>query len=161
MDTTMMELLEFSPQDLEANRNGYLSEVQNYRLRMKRQRAILTGVAIILVMAFIATFCIFLGNPIMALIGISITICSAAMTGIFARYWMRVSGDIHEGKVLALTGKLEKVVRVQFRMLVYILRMNQGEFVVSKETFNAFQHEAEYKLYRAPYSGALLSAEKI
>jgi hypothetical protein len=159
--------LEFSPDDLEANRAGHLSEMQNYHLRVKRQRSIFIGLALIFVMAFIATLCIFVGqrsdSSVLMIIGIGVTIISAAMTGVFARYWMRVSSDIGENKVLAISGKIELVakVHVRFRTVTYFLRIGQTELMVPKEIFNAFEQGKTYRLYRTPYSGMLLSAEQL
>lgn len=162
----LSQLLNFTPDDLAMNREGKLSEMQDYRLRVRRRRTEVLGVMLVLGSAFIASVCIYLGNrndsPIMTLVGISITICSAALTGVFVRFWLRVNEDIRSGKVLIHSGTLERVLKpVNRRIVTYIIRVDQAEVAVDKETFIAFEHGASYRIYRAPYSGSLLAAERI
>lgn len=162
----LSQLLNFTPDDLVMNREGKLSEMQEYRLRVRRRRTEILGILLVLAGALIATGCIYLGNhndsPIMTLVGIGITICSSALTGVFVRFWLRVSEDIRSGKVLIHSGTLERVLKpVNRRIMTYIIRVDQAEVAIDKETFIAFEHGAPYRIYRAPYSGSLLAAEKI
>lgn len=162
-DMELMRELEFTADDLAANRAGQLSGVQIDRLRVRRKRSIMIGIVIIVVLAFIASLCIFSGmqgSAVLLIIGIGLTLVSAVITGTFARYWMRLSADIRENTVSAFTGQLERVVKpVNQRVVTYLLRVGGAEFVVNKEQFKAFGHEAPYTLYRAKYTGTLLSAE--
>ncbi len=161
-----MPLLEFSADDLAANRDGRLSEMQDYRLRLRLRRSIASGVIMVLVLAFIATLLIFGssrgGSPILSVVGIGLTLCSAAVTGVFARYWMRLNADIRGGTVMIVSGSLERVIKpVNRGVVTYILRIGASEFVVGKETFSAFLHGGHYRVYRTPYTGALLAAEHL
>lgn len=162
-DTELMRELEFTAADLAANRAGQLSETQIDRLRARRKRSILTGIAIMLVLAFIASLCLFggmQGSAVLLIIGAGLTLVSAVITGTFARYWMRLSADIRENTVSAFSGQLERVIKpVNQRVVTYLLRVGGAEFAVNKEQFRAFAHEAPYTLYRAKYTGTLLSAE--
>lgn len=163
-DADLMSLLRFSPDDLESNREGRLSEMQQYYLRVRRQRAILIGLGGILVTAFVATLFIFLGQQddslILNVIGVGITVCGAAITGVFARYWMRLSADIHRGEIAVVRGEIERVLKpINKQIITYILRIGRVEVAVSKETFKAFEHGKSYILYRTPHSGLLLAAE--
>ncbi len=162
-DAALMRELDFTPDDLAANRAGHLSDMQGYRLRLRRMRSVATGVAILVSMAFIASLCIYggvHGSGILLIIGIGLTIVSAAVTGTFARYWLRLSADIRENAVSAFTGPVERVVKpINRRIVSYLLRVGGAEFAVNKETFKLFMHDAPYTLYRAKYTGTLLSAE--
>lgn len=164
-ETTLMQALGFTADDLAQNRAGRLSEMQDYRLRVRRQRAALIGVGIVLVAAVIATGFIFVGrreaNGILSLVGIGVTLCSAALTGVFTRYWLRLNADIRGGKVLAAAGTLQRVVKPLSRSVAnYAIKIGEAEIFVSREAFEAFEHQQPYTLYRAPYTGTLLSVEK-
>jgi hypothetical protein len=161
----LMDLLEFTSDDLQSNREGKLSEMQHYRLRVRRRRAELVGILAIIIGALIATGFIFVGNrnetPILSLIGIAITICVTALMGNIARFWMRLNGDINAGKIAVNSGKLERIMKPVNRSIVYYaVRVDGAEVIVSKEAFDNFEHGAPYTLYRAPYSGTLLSVER-
>lgn len=163
----LMQVLGFDAADLEANRSGLMSEMQHYRLRVRRRQAMGIGLVILLAFAFVATLLIFLGSrgdgsTILTLLGIGLTICSAALGGVFARYWLRLSDDIQEKRVLAARGNLERVIKpVNRRVFNYMIRVGDAEVFVSKEAFDMFEHEQPYVLYRAPYTGTLLSAERV
>ena len=165
--TRLMQSMGFTQDDLAANREGRLSEIQHYNLQVRRQRSVMIGLALILVAAFVATLLIFLGGQddgsvILVLIGIGVTICSAALTGVFARFWMRLTADISDGSVQEYSGKLERVVKpVNRRVVNYMIRVGAAEAFVSKEAFETFEHLLQYRIYRAPHTGALLSAERI
>jgi hypothetical protein len=153
--------LRFTLDDLYDNQSGQLSEVQAYYLRVRRQRSVLIGVAIAVVFAFIATLFLYNATPLRVLIGIGVTLCNAAMLGIFGRYWMRLTGDIRAGTVQAHSGTLERIIKpITRRVLNYILRIHDVDVYVPKDTFDLFEHHATYTLYRTPYTGTLLSAEK-
>ncbi|MCU0497301.1 MAG: hypothetical protein MUF87_08125 [Anaerolineae bacterium] len=162
----LMQSIEFSQDDLKHNQRGELSEMQHYRLRLQRRRTEIIGALIVLVVVVIASGFIYVGNldesPILILIGVGLSICSAAFTGIFARYWLKLTADINGKRVMINSGELERVIKpINRRVITYLIRVNQAEVVVSKEVFKAFQHGATYHIYRAPYSGVLLAAELI
>lgn len=162
--TALQQALRFSDDDLSANRQGRLSEMQHYRLRVRRRRSIGVGVLAILVAAFIATLLIFAGgrsdNAILVMVGIGVTLCSAALTGVFARYWLRLSAAIRSGEVAVTSGEVERVVRpVTRRVVNTLIRVGDVEMFVARETFDTFTHHGRYTLYRVPTTGELLAAE--
>ena len=165
-DLALMRALGFTADDLAANRAGQLSEMQLYWLRVRRRRSIFTGLIIILVLVFIASLFIFLGQReggsiILAFIGIGLMLCNAALVGVFARHWLRLSADLREKSVQTTTGPLERVIKpVGRRVLNYAIRVDDIELFVSKEVFDIFVHQAPYTIYRASYTGALLSVER-
>lgn len=161
-----MQAAGFTAQDLAANREGRLSERQDYQLRLRRIRAALIGSLLVLLGVFVATLFLFFGsrqsNMILSLVGIGITLCNAVLAGTFARYWLRLTSDIRGGVVVATSGPLERVVKpVSRRVVNTMLRVADAEVFVSKELFEATAHRLPYTLYRAPTTGALLSLERL
>jgi len=165
-DIALRRELKFTPEDLVANRAGRMSERQHYQLRVRRRRSVFTGMIIILALVFSASLFIFLGQRedgsiILAFIGIGLTLCNAALVGVFARHWLRLSADIREKSVQATTGPLERVIKpVGRRVVNYAIRVGNIELFVSKEVFDIFAHHASYTIYRTSYTGALLSVER-
>lgn len=165
MSDTLFRALAFVQEDLNANRQGSLSEMQHYRLRVRRRRSIATGLMILMAAILISTLFLFFGSrgsAILSLIGIGMTLCSTAIVGVFARYWMRLGADIQTRQVSASSGELERVIRpVTRRVVNYMIRIDQAEVFVSKEVFEAFHHLRPYTIYRARHTGTLLSAEPV
>lgn len=124
------------------------------------------GVGLVIVGALVATGFIFMGsqgqNPILTFVGIGVTLCSAAITGIFGRFWMRINADIQSNRAQIFEGELERVIKPMSRSVVtYLIRVGEAEVVVSKDAFKVLQHGARYRVYRTPYSGTLLSIEPV
>jgi hypothetical protein len=93
--------------------------------------------------------------------GIGVTICNAALVGLLARHWLRLPADIREGRAIANSGELERVIKpVSRRVMQYMIRVREAEVMVNKDVFEAFEHQRPYILYRAPYTGTLLSADR-
>jgi hypothetical protein len=161
-----MQALGFTLDDLNCNRARQMSERQHYQLRVRRRRSIAIGVLITLVMVFIASLLIFFGSRedgsfILTIVGIGVTLCNAALVGVLARHWLRLSADIREGTVQAISDTLERVIKpVNRRVFNYAIRVGEAEVFVSKEAFEAFAHNTPYTIYRAPHTGALFSAER-
>ncbi|MBK8134866.1 MAG: hypothetical protein KA401_00750 [Anaerolineae bacterium] len=161
---SLMRELDFSAADLAANRDGQLSETQVNRLRLQRNRAAAAGLGILFVLALVASICIFAGtrgSGILLVIGLGLTIVSAVVMSMFARYLLRLSADIRESKTSAFSGTLERIIKpVNRRVATYLLRVGGAEFSVTKDVFKVFEHETAYTLYRAKFTGMLLSAEE-
>jgi hypothetical protein len=161
----LMSVFDFSADDLAANREGNLSEMQLYVLKIRLRRSVFIGLGVMLGLAFAATLCLFLGNrqasPILTITGIGITFCSALVTGNFARGCVRLNADIRGAKAQRHHGKLERIIKpVTRRVAIYLIRVDGAEFNIGKDAFKLFKHEAVYTLYRAPYSGQLLSIDQ-
>ncbi len=161
-----MFLLDFDSNDLAANRNGQLSERQLERLRGRRRASVIAAMAIVLVAAAVAALFIFWGqvssSAVLMIVGVGVTLVAAAISGIFARYWMRLTADIDSGAAQVLTGDLERVLKpISRRSATYVLRIGGQDIATSKETFKAFKHNAPYRLYITKYSRVLLSAEAV
>lgn len=161
---SLMDIFDFTPEDLAANRVGQLSEMQRYRLKVRFRRSVALGIGVILGLAFVATLFLYLGNrqatPALAWVGLGVTVCSAAIMGNFTRSWLRLNADIRSGTAQRHHGTLERVVKpVTRRVVIYLIRVDGAEFNVGKDAFKLFKHQATYTTYRAPYSGQLLSVE--
>ncbi|GAB5490527.1 MAG: hypothetical protein Phog2KO_07420 [Phototrophicaceae bacterium] len=161
--STLMQHLQFTQDDLHANREGQLGENQRIRLQGLQNRAILIGVIGFFAFALIATIFLFFGSEnnffIMTLIGIFVTICNALFVGMFARQYMRLRADLFDNEVEVIEGELERVIIPNGRMNNFLIRLNEEEFYVKKDLFKLFRHEVNYRFYRASHSRVLLSAE--
>jgi hypothetical protein len=164
--TALMRKLSFNPDDLEANRAGKMSDLQHWRLCVRRRRSIFTGMVITVLMVFIASLFIFMGqqedgSTLLTMLGIGLALLNTAFMGIFARFWLRLSADIQEKRVQVTTGKLERVVKpINRRVLNYLIRVEEVEVVISKDAFDLFEHKTPYTLYTAPHTKMLLAAER-
>jgi hypothetical protein len=159
----IMPLLRFTAADLAANQQGSLSAAQQARLQQLQTRLIAIGVIVFFVMALLATGFLYGGatgsTPILSFVGVMLTVLNAIVVGMLARQWMRLNADVRAGNIEILSGKLERVLRAGRQMNNYVLRLNQVDFAVNKETFKVFRHEQQYRFYRTPHSRILLSAE--
>lgn len=161
----LMPLLNFTPDDLTANRDGQLSGRQAERLRGMRQRALWVGIGVILLVSVIAALALYLGQrnavTILTFIGIAISICNAAIAGVLMRNWLRLNADLQSGAVAAQTGEVQHTVRVAGRAASYVVKLGDVEFSVSKPVFLALQTGARYRFYSTPISRVLLAAEAL
>lgn len=159
----LMPALQFTDDDLSANRDGQLGANQRARLQSLQTRAILIGTAGFFGFAFIATIFLFFGSEnglmIMTFIGIFITFCNAIFVGMFARQYMRLRADLNGGDIDIISGEMERVIKPDGRMNNFVLRVNEEEFYVKKDLFRLFRHEVNYRLYRSVHSRVLLAAE--
>lgn len=162
---TLMEALDFSPDDVAANREGRVSERQQAKLRAARRRSVYVGAAILIAVGLAATVLLFLGerneSAILTFVGISVTVCNAVIMSMIVRNWLRLTADIDSGQVTALEGEVHHTIRVTGRMANYLIRLQGQEVVVSKPAFLAIREGAPYRVYRTPAAKTLLSIEAV
>jgi len=162
--TALMQVMNFTDDDLQANQAGQLGDGQIDRLQRLQQRTLLTGGGAFFVLTLVATGFLFMGGQnesvIFTVIGISFTVINAITVGLFGRNWMRLSADIRSGTVQRIAGELERVVKPG-QVSQYVLRVEDFTFDVKKEVFKEFRHEINYAFYRVPHSGILLGAEPL
>jgi hypothetical protein len=171
LNIELMRLLNFSAEDLEANRAGRMSVAQTSRLKQRRRRSVLIGIGAMLVAALIATTFLYLGNQqassILMLVGWGVAILNAVMMGVFLRHWLRLGADIGGGTVATICGATTFTVRMlNPRMALYLVRVEQEagavELDVARETFEALRrHQGHCCFYRAPYTGTLLAVDMV
>ncbi|MDX2077756.1 MAG: hypothetical protein SFZ02_15115 [bacterium] len=163
---SLNHVLLFSEGDLVANRQGILSDAQYTTLQTRKTRLMWIGVGVFIGLAFVATLFLFFGSKpdnsgILTIIGIGLTICNALVVGILFRQWLKLNADTSTKKVVIIAGQLERVIKpINRRVIHYLIRVNGIETVTPKEVFIAFTHDEPYTLYRTPYTGILLSAER-
>jgi hypothetical protein len=163
MPNTLQSALGFEETDLIANRALTLSEAQRTRLQRKQTRTVLSGVVMAYLLALVATAFLFFGqrdgNFILSVVGGVVVLCNAGVVGMFAREWLRLRADLRADSIHIAEGTLERVVRAYGRGNNFVLRVGEQSFNVPKEAFNAFTHQAPYRLYYTAHARILLSAE--
>jgi hypothetical protein len=160
---SLTEALNFSEEDLQANRAGRLSEAQKYRLTRGWRRTLWIVIGLVIVLTLGATTLIFVAQnndlPVLNVIGVLMTIINAGIVGLGAQSYLRTSSDLKGGKVATISGVVSHTIRVSGRVATYILKVDNQNVVVSRLVFFAVEDGKAYHLYRAPSSKTLLSAE--
>jgi len=155
--------LGFTSADLEANRQGKLSQAQIERMKYMRQRNTLIAAALFFGLALGTAILFYIGQLNRSVIlfgaGAMLTFINAIMVGRAGRAYMRVGGDLRAGQVEVLVGEVERVLRRGRANDSYLLRINGAELYVSKDVFIGFRHKVPYRIYRTGISRVLLSAE--
>ena len=161
----LMDALKFTSEDLAANREGRLSESQRARLRAARRRTVLIGIATVLGVVLLATIALYLGQinrtVVLSFVGVALTICGAAVSGVLVRNWYRLTTDLDRNTVETLAGTVEHTVRVSGQLANYILRIDGRELNVSKPVFLSLKNGGQYRLYRTPTAQVLLAGEMV
>lgn len=160
---SLMEALKFTEDDLAANRAGQLSAAQRRRLLASRQRSLWIGVGVLVLVVLLATTALYIGQvnqtPLLTVIGIGITVCSAVISGVLIRNWYRLSADLSGGTVQALAGTVQHTVRVSGRSATYVFKVDGQELTVPKPVFLSVRNGGRYRFYRTPFSRVLLTGE--
>lgn len=163
VESTLPAALGFTSADLDANRLGKLSQAQIELMTTKRHRNSLVAAVSFIAMVLGATILFYMGqlshSTILFGAGAMLSIINAIMVGRAGRAFMQVGGDLRVGQVEMLAGEVERVLRRGRALDNYLLRIDGAEFFVTRDVFVGFRHEAPYRIYRASYSGQLLSAE--
>lgn len=159
----LMSPLNFTAQDLEANRAGKLGHEQVERLKALQKRTLIVALIGFFAFAIISTTLLFFATGananFLTLLSIFLSFLNAIFVGMLARDYLRLGADMRSGEVELLSGKLERVIRQGGRMNNFVLRIAGVDFYVKKEVFALFRHEENYAFYRARHSGVLLAAE--
>jgi hypothetical protein len=163
----LMDALQFTTADLAANREGSMSAAQKMAFRNTWQRGLLIRIVILLITILTATTFLFVGqqqaSPAFTLLGITMTIFNAVIVGQAAQAYLRYSGDTGRQKVILQEGTAQRILRINHRARTsaYFIRLGEHEIRVTKPVFNAFVEGGRYRLYRAPVSKIVLSAEAL
>jgi hypothetical protein len=162
-ENNLMAVLGYGADDLAENRAGRLSAAQRERLSRSARRALLIGVLIVVAIGLAAALFIYLGSVngsvILNIVGLALTVINAVIVVVIAQNRGRTGADLRAGTVTALTGRLTRTVRVQNRLVTYVLKVNDEEVQVSRALFAAFSDGGRYRLYRTPASKTLVGAE--
>jgi hypothetical protein len=164
----LMQALQFTSDDLAANRRGEIGPFQVVRLKRALVRALAIGVPLLALGILAAAALMFLGDRQqssgLTLVGIALTVFNAAVVGFLLQWWLRTRADL-DRPVTATEGVLHRTVRARpnGRLIGYVLKLEGQpfEWMVNRTVFNAFPESAVCRLYRAAGSRQLLSAEVI
>ena len=160
---SLVDALNFSAEDLEANRAGRLSEAQRERLTRSLRRTVRILCSLVLVFGLGATTILFEAqhndSTVLNLIGILLTVINAGIVGLSVQSYLRTSSDVKNGRVATISGVVSHTIRVSGRVATYILKVGDQNVVVSRLVFFAVEDGKAYHFYRAPFSKTLLSAE--
>ena len=156
-------VLKFTESDLNANRGGELSAAQIAKLNRDKRRIALIALALFIIFVLISTALIYIGQnsqDATAFVGGFILVLTNALTiGVLGREFMRLDGDQRTASVEVLAGKVERVIKRGRRGDRYLLRIDNHDVYVNRETLDCFEQGARYRLYRTQRSHLLLSAE--
>lgn len=161
----LMNALHFTQADLDANRDGCLTERQAARLRRKRnlRRLAIAGVvAFVFLINLPGLFVIFGSDdyspPADILIFTGLIMgCIGILAVLYTRSGLRaIAADLQEKTVEAVQGQIKLE---PFGEGSIMLRVLDRVFSVSDRTGFAFKNGDPYCLYYAPHSKTLLSAE--
>jgi hypothetical protein len=152
--------LDFTGEDLYANRDGTLTERQRAKLRRALLRdALLYGVLEVLLVGVILLIIVNalrlrtdVNLPILA-----IFLLAASLYPIYIlRQTLATRADLAAGQIWIAAGRVQllDVGRGNYR-----LEMGKQAFNVGKKAFSTFQNERHYRIYYAPHLKTILAAE--
>lgn len=169
---TFSAALGFTPEDLEANRSGSLTDSQRELMHSLRRRELLSNI-------FIGP--LFLMIPVAVIIGGAYIVLRSAFAGMewiwllllgglivnFVRFlpsglrrWRAVGADIENGAA-SVNGRASiKSIKYR-RATVYTLKIGDVSFDVPETITQVFQQGQVYRAYYTPQALILLSAEKL
>lgn len=162
----LMQALQFTRDDLAANRRGAVGPFQAARMRRMRNRGLAGGAAALALGIVAAAALLFQGDRMdsraFTLVGVALTGLNAVLVGLLLQRWLRTSSDVSR-PVLQDRGVVKRTVRARpnGRVIGFYVRLDGTpvELRVNKQIFNAFIEGAAYRWYRAAGSRTLLSAE--
>jgi hypothetical protein len=160
----ILAVMGVTKEELRANQSRQLSPRQRQRLQNLFRRNIALGIALFVLLAFVATVCIYISQRnqqiIFGFLGVLVTVINAIAMGYWGRSMIRLNGDLRpESPVEIYEGFIKRVVRPNGQINQYVLQLGGLEFSVTKEVFKVFRHEKLYQLLATTYSDILLSAE--
>jgi hypothetical protein len=162
MPTHLATVLNFTPEDLTANRERKLSEAQRARLQRSLLReAVLYGVAeavivVILLIAISATLQESEDVPAIILLGL------ALLSSIYPIYmvvrYRATRAELTAGMVERATGRVSMDKREGG---IYRMEIGSRSFAIRKTVREAFEDGGQYHVYYAPRTKTILSAEPL
>ena len=159
------EVLNFTDEDLQANRAGHLSDAQIERLRAGWRRYLIVGIIALIVIGFFAVLLIFQGqrgeSDVLVFIGFALTLINAAIMGLIGQAYIRLSRDLRASSLITTCGTVVHTVKIYNRAATYLLDIEGERLLVPKPVFFAFEDKVPYALYRTAGSKTLLSAERL
>jgi len=161
-----MDELSFTLEDLQANREGHLSERQRRYLALDRTKNVALGVVLLVLLIFATTSMLFFGfrdtNQILIGLGIALLACNLGLSWFFALNWIRMTYDLQTNATDVVEGRVQHLIRQMGRAKAGSVRIgDHAEVPTSTKAFTAFEPGESYRLYRTSHSGRLLSVERL
>jgi hypothetical protein len=172
MDNSNLKIaFRFDNEDLDANRNGYMTKRQRARLRKKGwekiiPRGIIVGVFALVIGCSLTA----IPNLEFSLSGYVVTVLCVMLAGMaiplisLGRQWQRIRFDLVKGDVSIRKGPvlLDIIGGREYKGSVSY-RLHQGDiwFDITKEQLLALKHDGRYQIYFAPNSKVILSVEPL
>jgi hypothetical protein len=154
----LQSALNFSYEDLEANRDGHLSSTQRSEFTLIERRWMVSAIIATLIIVWSILNA---GGRIDVAIGrggIPWFIAAGAMT--FSWYkWKQYFDDLRSTEISALQGHVNLDMTVNGKSSTLSLTIQDTKFDVKKDVFLAFKNGDPYAIYYAPHSKTILSAE--
>lgn len=171
LNRSLRHALGFNQKALIANQDGYMTNEQRETIQRTAYRqqiylGILVGIIAILILGILlleirAHGRLFVLPPVLAFMLAIIGL--GAVVALFL--WSRrceFHDDLHKGVVKTAVGQVELIIIPRnFFRAEYKVHVEQHKFSVSKQVLLAFKDAARYRVYYAPFSMTLLSAELI
>lgn len=157
---TLAETLNFTEEDLQANRNGRLSEEQQRRLSAQSGCSIVGSALVVLGLAGAGFWMLALGwwqlAAVFFVLAVVIGLLNRAGRGGFR-------AEINAGTVAIAAGEItlsaNEIANPNGGVVEYLLQVNDEVFVIPRDAFAAFEDNAVYRVYYLPQSRIVLSAE--
>jgi hypothetical protein len=172
-DLALQLALCFTHEDLKANREGYMTFEQRRYLRERQWWKTLYGLAFLAFLSFLVHVALNYSTqstiicmpPLYILYGVcGIIGIIVGIAAIFA-YQSLTKKDTFKGLVSAASGKVVKKKYPQEFMKTtrwtYVIEVGGQILRVSAREFDAFDESPEYRIYYAPNTRTLLSAERV
>lgn len=158
--------LDFTQKDLEANRNGYMTERQHHVLKQVARKATKPLVPTT-IFAWLMSFGFLFGLLQTQDFGIFLTFSAILFGAILATasitsFYTPINLDIHDGAVELANGKVVLQLNVNKVYTVNHLTIKRyGKFKLHRRAYLRFKHLEPYIIYYAPNSRIILSAMPI
>jgi hypothetical protein len=166
-ESTLMDVLQFTADDLAANREGHLSDRQRAYLDIDRRKNGILGAVLVVALVFAVATLLFVGlrdeNTILTVLGGLLLMVNIALSLFFALNWVRMSYDLRTDATEIIEGAAQHVVRQAGKAKAASVRIGETVEVPTTdvEAFKAFEPGATYRLYRTTHTGRLLSVERV
>ncbi len=170
LDPQLSRALGFSYRDLLANRGGYMTKEQQERLYHAPMSVFLLSAAVLCILIAVGNGLIGIvmagrGYPVAAvafcLVGVAVFgLALPAMGGRTFSRWFAAQSDLSKGAVEAVEGEARRIVRGG-KYPARLLLVQGVTFPASDRVLAAFRLGEPYRVYYAPHSKKILSAEPL
>jgi hypothetical protein len=155
----------FTEEDLEANRDGYLSPSQRVALRRVRRGWRDWSFLTVIVCAFASMIAVLdgirVGDPLerrTSVIGL-ICVATAVVFTVCYQRWQQYQKDLWKGDVAVIIGNISVTQYEERFGTKCVVRVSRRTFTVDALAAQTLHNGERYAIYYSPHSGKLLSAE--